>query len=56
MNTRRKDLLYFEPAEDRGHSLLEVVPSLVGIVSHFPQMTRGIGAVLSGQATVLLVD
>lgn len=55
-NTRRLNLSYFEPAEDGGHPLLEVVPSLVGIVSHFSQMTRGVSAVFSGQAAVLLVD
>lgn len=50
---RNKDL---ESAQDGGDTLLQVVPSLVAFVNHLLQATGRIGAVLSGQATVLLVD
>lgn len=47
---------YLQPAQDGCHPLLQVVPSLIGVLSHFPQTTGGVSAVFSGQAAVLLID
>ena len=43
-------------AKNGCHPFLQVVPSLIGIVGHIPQMAGRVCAVFSGQATVLLVD
>lgn len=47
---------YLKPAENGCHSLLQVVPPLIGIIGHLLQATAGVCAVFSGQAAVLLVD
>lgn len=49
-------LLYLKPTEDGCHPLLQVVPSLIGVMGHLPQLTGRVSAVFSGQAAVLLVD
>ena len=49
-------VLYLQSAEDAGQPLLQVVPALVPVVGHLPQAAGGVGAVLPGQASVLLVD
>lgn len=48
--------MYLKPAEDGCHPLLQVVPSLIGILSHLPQTTGRVSAVFSGQAAILLID
>lgn len=47
---------HLEPAKDGCHALLQVVPPLVGLVSHLPQTAGRVRTVFSGQAAVLLVD
>lgn len=47
---------YLEPAQDGRHPPLQVVPSLVATVHHVLESAGGVGAVLAGQAAVLLVD
>lgn len=47
---------YLEPPEDGGHSFLEVVPALVALVHHVFELAGRVGAVLAGQAPVLLID
>ena len=49
-------LYYLESAEDGGHPLLQVIPSSVPIMHHFPESEGGVGAVLPGQTAVLFVD
>lgn len=49
-------VLYLKPTEDGCHPLLQVVPSLIGIMSHLSQLTGRVSAVFSGQAAILLVD
>lgn len=48
-----KDL---ESAQDGADALLQVVPSLVAFMDHLLQAAGRVGAVLPGQAAVLLVD
>ncbi|TNN53320.1 hypothetical protein EYF80_036474 [Liparis tanakae] len=52
----RNPWTYLEPAQDGRHPLLQVVPALVGAVGHLPQAAGGVGAVLPGQAAILLID
>lgn len=47
---------YLEATQNRGRPLLQVIPPLVPIMHHLAQTGRGVGAVLPGQAPVLLVD
>ena len=45
-----------ESAQDGGDALLQVIPSLVASMDHLLEAARRVGAILSGQAAVLLVD
>lgn len=47
---------YLEPAEDGGHSAVEGVPALVALMDHGFEPAGSVRAVLSGKATVLVVD
>ena len=53
---QRRRSIDLESAQDGGDALLQVVPSLVAFVDHMFQAAGRVGAVLSGQAAVLLVD
>ena len=53
---QRRTSADLQSAQDGGDALLQVVPSLVAFVNHLLQAAGGVSAVLSGQATVLLVD
>lgn len=47
---------YLEPPENGSDSFLEVIPALVALVHHLFELAGRVGAVLTGQATVLLID
>lgn len=53
---QRRHSIDLESAQDGGDALLQVVPSLVAFVDHVFQAACRVGAVLPGQAAVLLVD
>lgn len=47
---------YLEPPENGSYSFLEVIPALVPLVHHLLELAGRVGAVLAGQAPVLLID
>ena len=47
---------YLEPPENGSDSFPEVIPALVALVHHLFELAGRVGAVLTGQAPVLLID